>query len=133
MNIKDLVGYQLADISANGIIVKKGGKTFIIKVNKTEDGSECCDYNKIETSLFIDRKELFRNPIITNVEICDNDELVSNTAWGDGDAKTITFFGENKALAEFNSLSSSGSGWDYGATVKLVCKDLQIDEIVTTW
>lgn len=132
MNIKDLVGYQLADINENGIIVKKNGRKFIIKVDKTADDRNCCDYNEIKTKLFIDRKEMFRNPVITNIEISDNDDLAHETRCG-GDAKTITFFGESKPLAEFNSLSSSGSGWEYGATVKLVCEDLQIDEIVTEW
>lgn len=80
-----------------------------------EDEGDCCGFNEFGI-LLIDKEEFARNPIITNIaeERSDN---------GDSDVLKLTFFGEYKAIAEINSLSSSGSGWCYGACVTLRCRE----------
>lgn len=50
-----------------------------------------------------------------------------------GNSLRITFFGLAKKLAMIESYSSSGSGWEYGATVTLVCKETGAEATVTSW
>ena len=83
---------------------------------------DCCGFNQLSTNLFISDEELRRNPVITNIESIDTSER-------EEDSVKIAFFGEYKEIAEVNSLSSSGSGWCYGACVWVVCK--QTNEKVT--
>lgn len=40
---------------------------------------------------------------------------------------------EQMELAMIESYSSSGSGWEYGATVTLVCKETGAEATVTSW
>lgn len=47
--------------------------------------------------------------------------------------KELTDFGLAKKLAVVDSYSSSGSGWQYGATVTLICKETGDEAVVTTW
>lgn len=124
MNLKELIGYQLVSIDDTRILVRKGDSTYELIIE--EDYGDCCGYNEIDTKLLISNDELERNPIITNVITEDNDDGWSYEA-------KITFFGESKPLAELNSLSSSGSGWCYGACVTIVCKDLNMSETITQW
>ena len=124
MNIKDLVGYQLVSINDNEIVVKKGTSVHTLRINYW--GGDCCGYNEIDTKLFISEDELARNPIITNVDI-------DGSGCGYSDSAKITFFGEVKALAELNSLSSSESGWQYGACVTIICDSLNLEEVITEW
>lgn len=80
-----------------------------------EDEGDCCGFNDFDI-LLIDKEEFAKNPIITNIaeERSDN---------GNSDVLRLTFFGGHKAIAEINSLSSSGSGWCYGACVTLRCRE----------
>ena len=52
---------------------------------------------------------------------------------GDSDILKLTFFGEHKAIAEVNSLSSSGSGWCYGACVTLRCRETGEEHMLTSY
>lgn len=125
MKLEELIGFQLVSINNDAIIVKKNEKEYSIKFEKYE--GDCCGYNDLETELLIE-KNSNNNPIITNVKTND-----VNAPYGDGEAVEIIFYGANKQLAKINSLSSSGSGWCYGATVIVKCKELNIEETITSW
>jgi glutamine cyclotransferase len=45
----------------------------------------------------------------------------------------ITLFGLDRTLAELNAFSYSGSGWGYGSSMSVMCKALEMDEILTQW
>lgn len=91
-----------------------------------EDYGDCCGYNELSTELLISADELSNNPIITNIEKTDTSEC-------DEDSVKIAFFGECKKIAEVNSLSSSGSGWCYGACVWVTCKQTNEKETITSY
>lgn len=122
MKLKDLIGYKLEKITNEEIVVSKDNELYVLKV--IEDSGDCCGYNDLETQLLIDDEN---KPIITNVEYED--------VYNDCDEQhvKITFYGENKQIALIDSLSSSGSGWCYGACVTIKCKELNIDEIISEW
>lgn len=120
---KKLVGSQLLNVTEGSITIEKDGKEFFLDLDKDYGG--CCGYNEITTKCFYEPNSK-RNPIITNVSI-DTDYN------GHSQECSLTFFGEDKKLAEVNTLSSSGSGWGYGASVTLKCKDLDIDELLSEW
>lgn len=129
MKIKDLIGYRLVQIDNDKIIVKKDDKLYVLEIK--EDYGGCCGYNDVETHLLIEENEIEKNPIITNIEYEDTEK--EQYKYFDGNSVRITFYGNNKQLANIESLSSSGSGWGYGACVTIECKDLNIDEIITEW
>ena len=124
MELKDLVGYQLVKIDDDKIIVSKGNKTYVLNIE--EDYGDCCGYNNIKTEMFFEENSK-NNPIITRIE------KKQIGLEDDGERVEITFFGENKELAKIDSLSSSGSGWSYGACVIVKCKELNIEEEITSW
>lgn len=123
MKLEELVGFQLVSINNDAIIVKKNEKEYVIEFE--EDFGCCCGFNNLETELLIEENSN-NNPIITSVK-----EIDKSDSWED--AVEIIFYGENKQLAKINSLSSSGSGWNYGACVIVKCKDLNIEEVITNW
>lgn len=123
MELKDLIGYQLVSIDDTKIVVCKGNSTYELLIE--DDYGDCCGYNDFSTKLLISETELERNPIITNVVIEEDDD--------DGMSAKVTFFGECKPVAELSSFSFSGSGWCYGACVTIVCKELDMNEIITQW
>ena len=125
MTCKDLIGYQLVSIDDYRIVVRKDDTKYTLYIE--EDYGDCCGYNEIATKLLISETELNRNPIITNVEITEED--------GDSDGMSgrIAFFGEYKPLAVLDTYSSSGSGWCYGACVWVQCDALEINETVSSW
>lgn len=129
MKIKDLIGYQLVQIDDDKIIIKKDDKLYVLKIE--EDYGGCCGYTEIKTHLLIDENEIEKNPIITNIEYENTNK--EQVTWFDGNSIRITFYGNDKQLANVESLSSSGSGWCYGACVTIKCKELNIDEIITEW
>lgn len=118
-----MVGAQLLTVTDEGICIKKDGKEFFLSLG--EDYGGCCGYNEIKSKLFC-KPSSKRNPIITKVS-------VNVDADGDSQQCLLTFFGEDKKLAEVNAMSSSGSGWPYGACVTLNCKALDINEILSEW
>ena len=90
-----------------------------------EDEGDCCGFNEFGI-LLIDKEEFGRNPIITNITEERSDDR-------DSDVLKLTFFGEHKAIAEINSLSSSGSGWCYGACVTLRCRETSEEYGLTSY
>jgi hypothetical protein len=124
--LEKLIGAQLVEINERGFVVRKDGE--LIRFSFIEDYGDCCGFNQIETKLFISKDELQRNPVITNIQ-------EDNTCgeWNDSSNFIITFFGEQKQIAKINSMSSSGSGWCYGASVSLRCLKTKEEEILTIW
>lgn len=120
-----LIGMQLVDISETEMTVKnKDGETIQFVFDDSDCGG-CCGYNNFRTTLNIPKGDLKNAPIITNVETEENEDYSHNMI--------ITFFGESKKLARIESDSGSGSGWCYGACVKVRCRSLGIEEILTQW
>lgn len=124
MKLKDLVGYQLVSIDDAKIIVKKGNRKYEIVIRN--DPGECCGYNDIKTQLYFDKEDNKRNPVIIDVDEKFDSGNYDNSC-------SITFIGEYGNLGKIDSLSSSGSGWCYGATVTLISDKLGIKEIISAW
>lgn len=124
MKLKDLVGYQLVSIDDAKIIVKKGNRKYEIVIKN--DPGECCGYNDIKTQLYFDKEDNKRNPVIIDVDEKFDSGNFDNSC-------SITFIGEYGNLGKIDSLSSSGSGWCYGATVTLISDKLDIKEIISAW
>lgn len=123
--LNSLVGYKLVQLDESGFTVRgRNGdeKHFVFD----EDYGDCCGFNTIKTALFFDPKDEKRVPAITRVEQDRRSE-------GDGDNLLITFFGYDRRLALIESYSSSGSGWQYGATVTLACRETGDEAEVTSW
>lgn len=85
----------------------------------------CCGYNTISSNLLIE-DESEQNPRITKISHTTTDNEYSQSC-------EITFFGISKPIYTAAIESSSSSGWRYGATVKLTCKEDNFDEILTSW
>ena len=124
--LEGLIGAQLVELNGRGFVVRKDGD--LVRFSFVEDEGECCGFNSIKTELFVSKGELRRNPVITNVqedrpynELHDSNDLV------------ITFFGEKKQIAKIGSMSSSLSGWEYGASVSLRCLKTEEEEVLTHW
>lgn len=123
-NFNWFIGAQVVEADESGITVLKDGVEYTFKF-KIHHG-DCCGYSEGFAALLYE-KDSKRNPVITKIE-----EL--NDADRDCETLKITLFGEDKALAEINSESGSGSGWCYGATTTLTCinhSDIQFD--LTSW
>jgi hypothetical protein len=113
---------KLIDLNADGFTVEdKDGERFHFVFD--EDEGDCCGFNEIQTTLSISKKN---PPVITKVQYQDVTE-------GDEDAVIITFFGLDKEIAEIFSMSSSGSGWAYGATVAVKCREINFTEVITQY
>lgn len=95
----------------------------ILNYTFIEDEGDCCGYNEISATLLIDEKDM---PAIAKVEQKNKEDEYA-------DIVVITFFGMDKKLAEIESLSSSGSGWCYGATVTVKCVETGEEEILTSY
>lgn len=122
--LEKLIGAQLIELNRRGFVVRKDGE--LIRFSFIEDYGNCCGFNRIETHLFISKDELRRNPIITNIQ-------EDGTRGNDSSNLIITFFGEEKQIAKIDTMSSSGSGWGYGAFVSLRCLKTEEEEILTQW
>jgi hypothetical protein len=113
---------KLIDLNADGFTVEdKDGERFHFVFD--EDEGDCCGFNEIQTTLSISKKN---PPVITKVQYQDVTE-------GDEDAVIITFFGLDREIAEIFSMSSSGSGWAYGATVAVKCREINFTEVITQY
>ena len=120
--LEQLIGAELIEINNNHIVVSKDNERYEITID--DDYGDCCGYNEIETYLLVSKNS---RPVITSVKIED-------TSGGrEADETRVTFFGESKPIATIDSLSSSGSGWGYGATVTLICNKLHINQILSSW
>lgn len=118
-----LVGAQLINLTEKGFSVIKNGKEYEFTFEK--DHGDCCGYNRIKTQLFVDSNE---RPVITDIKITDeiNDDYNCEKC-------QVTLFGLDKTIAEINTISSSGSGWQYGAYVKVNCAMLGVDRVLSRW
>ena len=123
---RQLIGYQLMTINEEGFVVKKGNDIKHFEFEMDEGG--CCGYNEFTASLAYENEDDIRNPIITNIETV----IGEGVGWG-GDSLLITFYGEHKTIAKIESFSYSGSGWGYGACVKVRCKETNQEQILTEW
>ena len=114
-----LVGAQLVSLDSGKMTVTKHGKQYLIYFS--EDQGDCCGFAILDAKLFISDENQTHNPIITNVEVKAENSYGSSM-------HNITFFGGDKKLAEINTDTGSGSGWDYGACVIISCERLGINE-----
>lgn len=121
-SLRELVGMTLLDLNTHGFTVedKDGERLHFIF---DEDEGDCCGFNKIETTLSMSKKN---PPVITKVQYQD-------VTTGDEDAIVITFFGLDREIAEIFAMSSSGSGWAYGASVAVKCREINFTEVITQY
>lgn len=121
-SLRKLVGMTLLDLNTQGFTVKdKDGEQLHFVFDENE--GDCCGFNKIKTTLSMSRKN---PPVITKVQYQD-------VSAGDEDAIVITFFGLDREIAKIFSKSSSGSGWAYGATVSVKCREINFTEVITQY
>lgn len=118
-----LVGAQILKVSEDSIEVKLNDKVYTLEV--VSDSGDCCGYADFKTNLLYSEGD-FRNPIITNVEMKEED-----SGWDS--SSVLTFYGSSKPLASIESDAGSGSGWSYGAFVALQCRVLDINETLASW
>lgn len=119
--LENLIGAKLIDLDDNCLIVEKDGIRY--HINLEEDPGVCGGFNEIETTLLIDENN---SPIIINTERTTDENDY-------GERCIFTLLGESKPIVEINTYSSSDSGWQYGAYVKLVCNELDINVILSSW
>lgn len=125
--VSQLVGSKLYKIDENGFVVLKDGKLKHFKFD--DDYGDCCGYNEINAKMLFENGKLSNlNPIITNVELAFNEE-----GYYDTNSLRIAFLGESKPVAEIKSLSSSGSGWCYGACAWIKCVETEDEYLMTSW
>ena len=122
--INNLIGCQLVSICDSHVTVRKGNNEYILEI--IDDYGGCCGYNEITTNLLISETELNRNPVITNA-------IIEQNEWDSDMEGKLTFFGESKPLATIDTLSSSGSGYQYGAYVIIRCNLLGISDEISSW
>ena len=121
-SLRKLVGMTLLDLNTQGFTVEdKDGERFHFVFD--ENGGGCCGFNRIKTTLSMSR---MNPPVITKVQYQD-------VSAGDEDAIVITFFGLDREIAEIYSMSSSGSGWAYGASVAVKCHEINFTEVITQY
>ena len=134
MEIKDLIGFQLAEINDSEIKLKKGDKTFTLSIiDSCEEEQLCCEYNDITANLLISEEELSRNPIITDITIDRKEINIDGETDPCGQTCTVVFFGEEKNIAKVETTSSSSSWWQYGACASVKCKELDLNEVLSEW
>lgn len=121
--IKQLVGWQLISMNNNGFVVSKDGKHRTFEFIRNEGG--CCGYNDFVAKLLYEEDSI-DNPVITSVEFDDISDYDSKHV-------LVTFFGVDKKLALIDSVSSSESGYCYGAYVKCCCVETGEEEFITTY
>lgn len=125
--IDNLIGMQLVDWDDDTqILTVRNGEDFHrIEIDDSDCG-DCCGYNEFFAELHVDREKMGENPVITHAEACEDDDYC--------DKMVIAFFGGAEKLISLHSESGSGSGWCYGACVKVRCKSLDMDgETITSW
>lgn len=119
-----LIGARLVTADDAGFeVVASDDKRYRFNFESYED--DYCGYNTISSNLLIE-DESEQNPRITKIRHTTTDDEDSQSC-------EITFFGISKPIYTAAIESSSDSGWYYGATVKLTCKECNFDEILTSW
>lgn len=121
--LDQLVGCRLKEINDDGFsVIGLDGR--LRKFEFDDDGGDCCGFNDISAKLLIDEKDM---PVITKVvSVTESDDYK-------GESCKVTFFGVSKPIAEINTFSYSGSGWYYGATASVVCKETGESEVLSSW
>lgn len=76
----------------------------------------------MRASLVYQKGDEKNNPAIVRIE----------SASDNSSELTIIFFGASGPIAEIESLSSSGSGWGYGATVSVTCTENPQEHYILT-
>lgn len=123
-----LVGCQLVEVNNKGFTIRIGNRGGCCKHYEfIDDPGDCCGYNEIEGKLLVETDPK-RMPVITKVE-----QVVEDDQYADRQLCKITFFGEDKKLAEINTESGSGSGWQYGACVTVKCVETGEEEVLSEW
>lgn len=116
-----LIGAQLINLNEEGFTVLKDGAEYAFKFVKYR--GDCCGYNEIATQLLVDTKE---KPVITDVKIFNKRETFGKHCY-------VTLFGLDRTIAEIDTCSTSRSGWQYGACVKVNCELLGINKTMSSW
>lgn len=121
-SLRKLVGMTLLNLNTDGFTVEDtdGERLHFVF---DEDEGDCCGFNEIKTTLSMSKKN---PPVITKVQYQD-------VTAGDEDAIVITFFGLDREIAEIFAMSSSGSGWAYGASVAVKCREINFTEVITQY
>lgn len=95
-----LIGAKVINVDENGILIIKDGTKYFISY--CDEGSYS-DWWEVNTKLLISKKDLSKNPIITNVK-------------QNGDKYQFVLFGMYKPIAEIKAKFHNESDWDYGCT-----------------
>lgn len=126
----NLIGCQIIDITENSITVRKRDELYeLIGYEDTYDISfdkydgDCCGYAEITKELFFEPNNE-NNPVITNWTASEEENDSSQVV-------TLTLFGMKKPLVKYEFECSSGSGWCYGATIQVNCRDA--NETLCSW
>lgn len=122
--LKGLIGAQLISMDNSGFTVKLPNKE-IRCFDFNKDDGDCCGYAEIEGRMLYKPRSK-KNPIITNV-------IIKDTSDGEYSAIKINFFGEDKLLATIESEAGSGSGWCYGASAWITCRETKETEALVGW
>lgn len=121
--MEKLIGAQILKVEEESIQVLKDGKVYILEI--LSDYGDCCGYANFTTTMLYSPDSI-HNPVITNVKTQEGED-------GESESVFVTFYGEYAPLVEIDAEAGSGSGWQYGASVTMVCKELGIDEHLVSW
>lgn len=123
--LKGLIGAQLISMDNSGFTVRLPNKEIRCFDFDKDDGG-CCGYAEIEGRMLYKQRSR-KNPIITNVMIEEiGNDYCSNRI-------RVNFFGEDKRLATIESEAGSGSGWCYGASAWVYCRETKETETLVEW
>lgn len=123
--LRDVIGWKLVEINNDGFKVRgyRGAtKTFQF----ITDQGDCCGYADVVGRLLIETTPE-RMPVITKVTV------ESESGDYEGEVCTVTFFGEDKKLAEIHANAGSGSGYEYGACASVKCVETGDEEVLASW
>lgn len=99
---------------------------YIYSIEFDGDEGDCCGYYDIENNLLFDKDHIDNNPVITNIEEeCGERDCCEQIK--------ITLFGEYKPIVIISAEAGSGSGWQYGAIVRVKCKPLEIEDVLVNY
>lgn len=117
----NLMGCQIIDITEDSIAVRKRDELYDISFDK--NNGDCCGYAEITKELFFEPNNE-NNPVITNWTTSEEEDGYSQIV-------TLTLFGMKKPLVKYEFECGSGSGWCYGATIQINCRDA--NETLCSW
>ena len=113
------VGSKLLKITDTDIIIERDGIVYTIEYDI--DQGACCSYADVFAKLLVSETE---SPVITSITYKKDNSNYRVCRC------VLTFFGVNRAIADACCQAGSESGYDYGANVQLVCKELRIKEVL---